>query len=252
MNDRSTGFDVSNRFFYLLIVFVAAMSLFWMFRMYEIWNSSQGNWAREISVEGTGTAYVVPDTAVVRLGVTTDADTSEEAVSGNSEKMTKIMAALKELGIEDKDIKTVDYYLSPSYIWTEGQGDKLTGYQLSNTVEVKLKDFDKVNDLITQASAAGANTVSGVEFTVDDPDAAKAEAREEAIASAKEKAELISKQSGLRLGHMVNYWEYSNDYYGGKGGGEMYMEEITAESSPSITPGEQEITLTVTLSYQLR
>ena len=117
---------------------------------------------------------------------------------------------------------------------------------------MKLTDFDLLGQVIADSSAAGANVVGGVEFTVEDPEMAKAEAREEAVAEAKEKAEQIAATSGLKLGDVVNYYEYSS-------GGESYYpmmyeaDAVKAEGSvPSIEAGQEEVSLTVTLTYQLR
>lgn len=249
----SNGFRVENRLFYVLVVFVTGLSLFWVFRMMEIWNNVSGNYAREITVEGEGSAFVVPDTAVLRLGVHTEGESSEAVVAENNEKMGAVMAVIEGLGIEKNDVKTVDYYLYPMYSWSEDEGETLTGYSLDHSIEVRSGDFDVVNELLVKASEAGANTVSGVSFEVDNPEAAKAEAREEAIAQAKEKAEQISESSGLEIGKMVNYWEwsYNGDY--GKGGGGYMMESMDVSSTAAgVEPGEREITITVSLTYKIR
>lgn len=251
MSDKNT-YDLSNRVFVLLSVLGFVLALFWLFRISEIWTNVSGGYVRELSVEAEGTAYVVPDTALVRLGVTSEGLSSEETVTANTEAMNAVMEAIKAQGILEEDIKTTGYYLSPDYEYDENGNYVEKGYTLSQTVEVSLKDFTLIGTLISAASSAGANSVEGVDFTVDNPEAAKAEAREEAIAAAKEKAEQIAAQSGLELGDMVNYYEYS--YSGeGKGGYQYdYAESMEGYNTPVITPGEEEITLTVTLSYQIR
>lgn len=251
MTDKNTGWDLSNRVFTLVAVLGVGLTLFFAFRVAQIWRDMTGSYAREISVEGVGEAYSVPDRAVIQLGVTTDAATSEEAVSQNTEKMNAVLEAIKALGVAEEDIQTTGYYLNPKYNWTdEGQVDD--GYTLTQNVEVRLTDFDLVGEVIAQSNKAGANMVGGVEFTVENPETAKQEARMEAVAEAKEKAEQIAEASGLKLGDVVNYYEYS--YSEGKGGYYDFAEATLEESSvaPNIEAGQEEVSLTVTLTYQLR
>lgn len=243
--------DVPNRMYKLLLTLGVVLALFWLFRIYEIWNNVTGNYVREITVEAEGTAYVVPDTAVIRIGVSTEGEDSASVVNENTEKMNAVLAAIEALGVEDSDVQTVDYYLSPSYEYDDSGNYVETGYSLDQTVEVRLSDFELIGQLISDSSKAGANYVGGVEFTVDDPEMAKAEARVEAITRAKEKAEQIAEASGLRLGDLVSYWEYAYEGYGKGGYYEDYYLEGESLSIPEIEAGEQEITLTVSLSYQI-
>lgn len=245
--------DVTPRMFILVIVFLVGLLAFWGFRMYEIWNSAHGNYAREITVEGNGKTYVIPDVAELTLGVTTDAATSDEAVKQNTKKINAVMEALNSFKIDKKDIQTTGYYLEPKYNWTQDKGSVQDGYTLDQTILVKVRDFTKVGEVLAKTTKAGANTVGGVYFTIDDPEKGKAEARAQAIEKAKAKAETIADQAGLSLGDVVNYYEYGgSDYYGkggyamaeGGGGGEM-------AAAPVIEPGQSEVNLTVSLTYKL-
>lgn len=247
--------DISQRIFIIVIVFLVGLLGFWGFRMYEIWNSAHGNYAREISVDGIGKTYVIPDIAEVTLGVTTDAATSDEAVKQNTKKINAVMEALNSFKIEKKDIQTTGYYLNPKYNWTQDKGSVQDGYTLNQTILVKVRDFAKVGEILAKTTKAGANTVGGVNFTIDDPEKGKAEARAEAIKKAKAKALVIADQAGLSLGDVVNYYEYGDAYlsYGkggyamaeGGGGGEMAV-------VPVIEPGQNEVNMTVNLTYKLR
>ena len=252
-------FDLSKRVFMLVAVFVVGLFAFWGFRIYEIWQAVEGEYPHELTVEGTGSAYVVPDVAKISIGVTTEGETSGDVVTENAEKMDAVMAVLENLEIEKKDIKTTGYYLNPKYNWSERDGSYQDGYELRQTLEVKLADFEKVNQVLSQSTAVGANVVGSVSFEVDDLEAVKAEAREEAIQVAKNKADQIAEISGLDLGKLLNYYEYSNNYYDyGKGGGGMAISESSVfaidEELPSISiePGEQEVTLNVSLTYKIK
>ena len=166
------------------------------------------------------------------------------------------MDLLEELGIEKEKIKTVGYYLNPKYNWDKNHGSYQDGYRLEQTLEVKLDDFEKASEVISQATAVGVNVVGSLSFEVDDLEAVKAEAREEAIQVAKDKADQIAEVSGLNLGKLMNYYEYSDSFYG-KGGGMAVAESRVFEidegmPSVEIEPGEKEVTLNVTLTYRIK
>ena len=246
--------EVSNRIFTVAVVFLVGLGLFWTFRMYEIWNQTHGNYPREISVEGEGSSYAVPDVATLYLGVNTEAKTSEAAVEENTEKMNAVIEGLKEFGLEDEDIQTTNYSLSPNYEWTKEKGSVQDGYRVDQSVTVKVRDLGTVGEVMGIATKAGATTMGGLNFEVEDPDTAKAEAREDAIAKAKAKAENIAKQSGLKLGKVLGYYEYENNY--GKGGMRMYSESADYDmgapmAMPEIEPGQEEVTMQVTLTYSV-
>lgn len=250
MSTQSNPLDVSNRVFTILIVAIIGLVSFWSFRMYEIYKNATGGYPREISVEGTGKAYVTPDIAKINLGVNTTGKTSEETLAENTKKINNIMDALEGLGIAKKDIKTTSYYLNPNWQYTEKKGSYQDGYILDQTLEVTVRDFSKTGDVISKTSAVGANVVGGVNFTVEDRETAKTEARAKAIANAKTKAEQVAGQTSLKLGRVLSFYEFENspDYYG-KGGG-LTMEASLPEP-PSLEPGQQEVSLTVTLSYRV-
>ncbi|MBP7671034.1 SIMPL domain-containing protein [Candidatus Gracilibacteria bacterium] len=250
-------FDLSNRLFAILTVFVIAAAGFAVFSAISAWQGVSGDYPREISVEATGKAYVVPDIAEITLGLDVKSDVADQAVEQNSQTMNKVMAALTKLGIEEKDIKTSYYNLGPNYEYNSN-GSEQKGYILNHSVVVKVRDFDQVGEVIAKSTEAGANIFGGVQFSVDDIESAKTLAREEAIAKAKEKAKEIAKQSGLSLGKVLNFYEYQDGGMYGKGG--FYAESAVmsapvadiAVTAPTINPGEQEISLTVTLTYRVR
>ncbi len=246
--------EISDRLFRLILVFVIALVGFWGFRIYEIWNAAKGNYPHEITVEATGKAYVVPDVAKVTLGVKTESKTAEEAVSENTKKMNTISSDVKSLGIDEKDIKTTGYSLNPKYIYSEkDKKDIQDGYILEQTIEVTIRDFEKIGKVMTSATKNGANNISGLNFVVDDTEGAKSKARAEAIAKAKEKAKQISKDSGLKLGRVINFYEYEDyGYYPTPMAADGYMAEAqTNMVTPLITPGEKEVSLRVTLTYKV-
>ena len=205
-----------------------------------------------ISVTGEGKASVSPDLARLSLGVQTGRQpTSAQAMSVLKKNMDAVIAAVKKLGIEDKDISTENFYLSPAYDYTAG-GQVPKGFEATESVNVKVRDLDKAGDVLGAATAAGANQAGGIQFTIDNPEIVRADARQKAVTQAQEKAQLLAKSLGMRLGRMKGFVEggaamppimYDKAMTMGMGGG-------AAESVP-LPSGEQEVTVDVTLMYEL-
>ena len=209
-----------------------------------------------VTIEGTGKVTVTPDIAVVNVGIIIEKTTVEAAQTESTEKMNDIIAVLKkDYQIEERDIKTSQYQINPSYDWSNDRRT-IIGYSVSQTVEVKVRDFEKIGEIISMAGSKGSNSVSGPSFTIDDPEVYKEEARAKAIDQAKEKAKTLANQVGINLGPIVNFSEngavpvYDN-YYAksmdtavGMGG--------AGEISPSIEAGSQEVSMTVSISYEIR
>lgn len=140
-----------------------------------------------IVVDGEGKLTAKPDVAMVELGVVTEGKTVEQIQASNTQKMNAIISALKESGISSDDIQTRQYNLNPKYNWDDGQ-QTLDGYTISQNISVKVRDMNKVGEVIGQAGGLGANQVGGMQFVIDDPKALEAQARDLAIDEAKEKA----------------------------------------------------------------
>ena len=153
-----------------------------------------------ITVDGSGKVVVVPDIADLRLGVSITKPTVKAARAQAAQAMTNVIAALKKLGIADKDIKTTNLSLQPVYTYPQNGGaPKLTGYTLSNSVDVTIRNLDVISDAIDDSLAAGATTMDGVSFVVEDPTAAQEQARKLAMDQAKAKAETLANSAGVRI-----------------------------------------------------
>ncbi len=211
-----------------------------------------------ITVTGEGKIAVAPDIAQLSFGVTTGVQTTAKAASDKiAADMNKVLAAVKALGIDDKDIKTQSFYLQPSYDYVDGR-QRLRGYEATQSLEVKVRDLDKVGDVLTAATDNGANQANGVTFTVEEPDAKKDEARTEAIADAKAKAEALASQLGQTLGDVQSFNESGNGWYPPV----MYMDKTTEaygvgggardQAAVPMPSGEQDITVNVTITYELK
>lgn len=248
-------FDLSNRLYFLVLAVGILLLILLGVSAYTLEKTASGNTPREITFDGEGKVYAKPDLAIVQLGVSSEATTSESVVKDNNNKMNAITAAIKVLGVADADIQTTNYNLSPKYNYTDSKGSFIDGYTLEQDIQIKIRDFDKISDVIQKATSLGANTINQLQFTIDNPDKLKAQATDIAISNAKEKAANIANTSGLKLGRLVNVYEgggvitptpiYSTaEKSTGMGGGS----DITA---PNIQTGQQEITVDMSLTYQI-
>lgn len=208
----------------------------------------------QITVSGTAKVTAIPDLAIINLGIINDGSTVAVAQKSVVEKMNKIINSLKsEFKIDSKNIKTENYNVQPKYDWSDGK-QRIIGYTVSQTIQVKIRDFDKIGDILAKATQLGVNNVSGPNFTIDDLEKIKAEVREEAIKQAKEKANSLAKQIGIKLGKIVNFSEggdnLPNVVYGMR---TIAKESLKIDSSiPEIEAGSQEIQLTVNLTYEIK
>lgn len=211
-----------------------------------------------ITVSGTGEIYAKPDLAIIDFSVITEAKTVGEALDKNTEKMNAIIKAVSNQGIDDKDLKTTNFNIYPRYEWYERsefypQGKRvLVGYEVRQTLEVKIRDIGKISQIIDSAVNAGANQVGGLSFTIDKQDEVKKQAREKAIKEAKAKAKEIASQLGVRLVKITGFSESAVipiprpfNFKGeamGMGGGD----------APQIETGENKIEVTVNITYEIR
>ena len=217
-----------------------------------------------ITVSGEGEVFAVPDTATFTVTVRETAKQVKDAQDAATKKGNDIIAYLKEAGIEEKDIKTIDYSISPQYEWTQAacaQGvycppgkQVLVGYQVSQTVSVKVRDTKKAGDLLSGVGSRGATEVSGISFTIDDEDALKAEARDKAITQAKEKADVLAESLDVSLVRIVGFYENEGPmpYYAyGMGGADRAVSSM-AKEAPRVPVGENKIVSNVNVTYEIR
>jgi len=160
-----------------------------------------------ISVTGTGEVSAAPDTAFINSGVTTQGATAREALDANTKAMNELLATLKEAGIEARDVQTSGFSVSPNYVYTDARDangytlpPKIDGYQVYNTVNVRIRDLATLGAVLDKQVNVGANTINGITFSVADPSKLYDEARKAAFADAREKAELYAEAAGEELG----------------------------------------------------
>lgn len=242
----------------LAAVFVIILAVFFVFKI--------RNAAREygyigrapltqytITIDGDGKVTATPDVAVVSLGVQSDAKLVKDAQADNSKKMNDIVKAVKAAGVKDADIQTTNYNIYPKYSYDQNRGtSEIIGYTVSQSVTVKVRNLDSVGGILFKAGELGANQVGGVQFTVDNPESLKVQAREKAIENARTKANVLFDKLGLKPGRIVSFNEsgagtpiYMKDAYGMGGG-------VASAPMPSIETGSLDITVDVSLTFEIK
>ena len=206
-----------------------------------------------ISVSGKGEIFIKPDIARISMSVEKNAYSVSDVQNQATNAINNVTKFLKDSGIEDKDIKTVNYSIYPRYDYLESQGRVFRGYTVSQTLEIKIRKIEDTGKILAGVTSAGANQVGGVSFTIDDEEGAKREARQKAINDAKTKAKQLAKDLGVRMGRLINYSEEGNNWIPlpyaakesalGMGGGEI---------APEIPSGENKVTINVNLIYQIK
>lgn len=205
----------------------------------------------EFSVVGEGKVDAVPDTIYVDLGISvSNVATAEAAQSKIDEVNNQIIDSLKSLGVDKKDIKTSNYNITPVYSFSPDKENKITSYSGNATVNVKLTDAKLASAVITKATEDGANQVTGTRFVVDDPAKYREEARNKAIANAKEQAQKLSKELGITLGKVVNIVESNSNQPPIYERATMMGGAPSADAGPVLEPGTQTVTSTVTLYFE--
>jgi uncharacterized protein YggE len=197
-----------------------------------------------VTVTGEATIAVAPDSAMIRIGVSSQDKTAREASDANAKQMTAVLAAIKSNNIAERDIQTSRLSLQPQYDPNKSGTARLTGFQATNQVTVRIRDIGNLAAVLDSAISAGANEMSGIEFIVSEQSKLLDRARDDAIADAHRKAELYAKAAGSRLGHVVAISEE------GSAPPLRPMQALRAGAVP-ISPGEQTLRAAVTVSYEL-
>lgn len=223
---------------------------------------------RSFLVSADADVVAIPDVAQFSFSVITEGSTDVSALQQeNTKKVNDAIDFLKSAGVDEKDIKTTNYSVSPRYQYFRcpspvpfGEVEpcppaEIVGYTINQSVSVKIRDFEKSGDILTQVVKNGANSVSQLSFTIDDPTMLQDEAREKAIDKAKKKAGEIARAGGFRVGKLLSISEsggFPPVYRGlesrafGMGG------DVDDIALPSIEPGSQEVTVGVTLRYEIK
>ncbi|MHB1111532.1 MAG: SIMPL domain-containing protein [Devosia sp.] len=211
-----------------------------------------------IAIEGHGEVIAAPDTAFITSGVTSQGATARAALDANTLAMNELIATLKAAGIEAKDIQTSGFSVNPNYVYSDARDEngytlppKINGYQVYNTVTVRVRDLPALGAVLDKAVTVGANTINGVSFSVADPSDLYDEARKSAFADARAKAELYAAAAGLDLESVRSI----NESQGYAPPPQPYMKEAmardTASSPVPVEAGELTFSINVAVTWEL-
>lgn len=217
-----------------------------------------------IQVSGMGEVFAVPDMGEFTVTVREEAATVEAAQEVATKKGNDIIAYLKSAGVEEKDIKTVSYNVNPKYEWEQRPcvngicppgNQNLVGFEVYQSLSVKVRDTQKAGELLSGVGSKGASEVSSLQFTIDDEDALKAEARAQAIAEAKAKADVLARDLGVSVVRVVGFYEESGGYqpYYARGAAmDMAVSNEVKMVAPEMPVGENKIISNVSITYEIR
>lgn len=202
-----------------------------------------------LTVAANAEARRVPDIATISAGVVTQAADANAALRQNAEQMAKVVAALRAAGIAERDVQTAGVNLNPQYRYAENQPPVITGYQAMNTVNVVVRDIDRLGRILDALVATGANQINGPSFDVDRKDEAFDEARREALKKAQQRAQMYAQSLGLRVRRIVSIDETGMEMP--RPLVRMEAKAMAADASTPISPGENVLGLTLNVVFEL-
>lgn len=203
-----------------------------------------------LNLSSEAEAKRVPDVATLSAGVVTQAADGDGAMRQNAQQMEKVMQAIRAAGIAEKDVQTSGITLYPQYTYKEGQSPRITDYQASNTVNLKVRDLARLGKVLEALAAQGANQISGPSFEIDQPEPVYDEARVAALKQAQARAETYAKSLGLRVRRIVSISE-------GRSGGARPMPMMRAQAmaadaaAPPVSPGETRLSVNLEVAFEL-
>lgn len=204
---------------------------------------------RTITVTGLGKIIGNNDIAVTTMGYSNTNKDVAKAQADNKKVMDQIYAELKKMGVADKDLQS-NYTIYPDYNYTQDRGQELKGYRVTNSLTIKIRDLSKISDTLALAGKYGATEVSGLSFTIDDPEDLKSQARDKALADVEVKANHLANVLGMRLGGIVSYNEY-------EGGNDIYQQkvflgaEMGGGGPMAVSAGSKDVTINVSITYEV-
>jgi uncharacterized protein YggE len=203
-----------------------------------------------LDVVATGEVTRVPDLVRINAGVVTQATTAVEAIRQNAARMEAVRAALRAAGIAERDIQTSNLNLNPNYRYAENQPPQLVGYQAVNEVSVRFRDIAKTGAILDALVAQGANQINGPTLTIERPEAALDEARTQALANARARAELYARALGMRVARVLSVSEAATGF-APLPRVEMARRMSANDAATQIEPGEQTLNISLTVSFEL-
>lgn len=239
----------------MLDVALVVVVIFGLLAAKALWRYGQSVFpARTISVSAEGKVVVIPDIAKLFFSVVSEGSDPAKIQEDNNKKINSAIEFVKKEGVDLKDIKTAGYNISPRYEYDEKKRTSfISGYTLTQTVSLKIRDFSKIGKIIGALPGLGINQIESLSFDIDDPDKFLNEARKEAFEKARAKADVMAAQNGVKIRRVINFNEFGGGYPipyfakaevgGGLGG--------AVSAPPVIEPGSQEVTAQVNVTYEI-
>lgn len=247
------------------VAFLIILSLGVLSWAYYNYHNAQGiinQGEHTISFTAEGKVLAKPDIAKIAFYVINQGEKAAVVQKENNKRMQEAMAFIKSQGINEDDIRTIQYNLSPQYDynWCREDNEKLypscppkiIGYKLDQGVEVKIRDFDKIDTIVGGLSEKGVNQISDVSFTIDDAENYKNQARIQALEKVEERAKLLARKSSIKLGKIIDISEGQQIYPVYREAAMKAVPDSPDEIEAPIEPGTQEISVTLTVTYKLR
>lgn len=208
-----------------------------------------------IAVTGQGEAAVAPDMAILSLSVMRQAQTAREALDDANAAMREIIEAMREEGVESRDLQTSGLSINPRYVYPErpgGEGPRIVGYEVSNTLTVRVRDIERVGEVLDLSVTLGVNQGGGIVLTNDDPATALEDARSAAVKNARAKAETLAEAAGVRLGRVMSISEQVRQPdMRPLGAPQMAMRAVAEDSSVPVEAGENTYQVNVDVSFEI-
>lgn len=251
---------VSTAIAFLMILSLGVLS--WGYYNYHQAQNIINQGEHTISFTAEGKVLAKPDVAKITFYVINQGEKADVVQKENNERMQEAVDFVKSQGINEDDIRTIRYNLNPEYdyTWCKKPGDKpypscppkIIGYKLDQGIEVKIRDFDKINTIVGGLSEKGVNQISNVSFVIDDTEDYKNEARILALEKVEERAKLLARKSSIKLGKIIDISEGQGVYPIYRTVKTEAMSDLPEDTEAPIEPGTQEISVTLTVTYTLR
>ncbi len=245
-----------------LIILIVVIAVFFIFKIAETareyrYIGSGMAASNVITVTGSGEVFALPDIATIGFTVRNEGANVKIAQDATTAKMDEVLAKILELGIDDKDVKTTSYSSNPKYSYTKygyypvNQGT-IIGYEVAQTIEVKIRDTAQTGDVLGLLGTAGVSETYGPNYAIDNEDGLKADARKQAIDEAEMKAKDLASKLGVTLVRIVGFSENGDYPIYGKAYDMMTSTEVAQNAIPDVPTGQSQITSDVTITYEIR
>lgn len=235
------------------LVIVAALAAAALIGPRPSMSATDNTLPRVISIAGLGEVKARPDMATISTGVVSEAVSAKDALAKNNAAMAAVIAALKNAGIAEDDIQTSNFSVSPKYppYQPNQTSQRIVGYTVSNQVTANVKSLKNLGPILDTLVQSGSNQINGISFGIDEPKKALDEARKEAVADARAKAELYAAAAGVSLGRVVQITE-SSAVMPPVPMMRMALQANAAEASVPIAAGQQTVSANVSITYEIQ